>query len=219
MSLSKKINWLLTISGITTYAVSKATGQSTQFLDRYKLNPEKISGMSLGKAEILEDYIENLTLEDIFNVKKSVQQILISDTTEEKIQNFFNKNKYAAKLNWIKPHKDMFIVNFDTFSGKTFKKIPYSLEKLYFIHDLHIKNQNKLFDYLNQCAKRVNFDGSRNLFKIGKKSYQIVYVVNKPSSLSAISVVDIFETDTYLKEREVKLSDEDGLLSDEDLFQ
>lgn len=102
---------------------------------------------------------------------------------------------------------------------KRLKKIPYSLEKLYFIHDLHIKNQNKLFDYLNQCAKRVNFDGSRNLFKIGKKSYQIVYVVNKPSSLSAISVIDIFETDTYLKEREVKLSDEDGLLSDEDLFQ
>ncbi len=216
--LSKKINWLLTISGITTYKISKDTGESTQFLDGYKKNPDKICGMSLGKAENLEEYIEHLTFEDIFNAKKTTQQILIQDATEEEIKGFFAKNKYAAKLNWLKPYKNMFIVNFDTYSEKTFKKFPYDLENLYFITNLHVKNQNKLFNYLNQCAQRVNFGGSRNLYKIGGKSYQIVFVVNKPSSLSAITVCDIFETGTYQKDREIKLTEEESLLSDEDLY-
>lgn len=217
--LSKKINWLLTISGITSYKIAQETEQSPQFLDRYRKNPDKISGMSLGKAEKLEEYIEHLTLDDIFNAKKTTQQILIEETTEQEIKDFFAKYKYAVTLNWLKPHKDMFIVNFDTYSGKTFKKFPYSFQTLYFLKDLHYKNQNKLFNYLNHCAERINFGGSRELLKIGGKSYQIVYKVNKPSSLSAISVIDIFETDTYLKEREFKLSEEDSFLTEDDLYQ
>ncbi|MEQ9763273.1 hypothetical protein ABPS01_01105 [Streptococcus sp. ZJ151] len=58
--LVKKIKWLLLDSGLTTYEIGKATGQTTQFLDRYKNDPDKILGMSMRKAQILEEYIQKI---------------------------------------------------------------------------------------------------------------------------------------------------------------
>ncbi|HEQ4365342.1 TPA: hypothetical protein VGY92_001876, partial [Streptococcus pyogenes] len=60
MKPSQKIKWLLTATGITTYKIGKDIEESTQFLDRYKNDPEKIGGMRLEKAEKLLEYISNL---------------------------------------------------------------------------------------------------------------------------------------------------------------
>ncbi|HEX0028244.1 TPA: hypothetical protein VIA40_001378, partial [Streptococcus pyogenes] len=114
MKPSQKIKWLLTATGITTYKIGKDIEESTQFLDRYKNDPEKIGGMRLEKAEKLLEYISNLRQEDVIKTNWNNQQILVQNSTEKEITKYFNSYPFAIKLNWIKPHKEMFIVNFDT---------------------------------------------------------------------------------------------------------
>lgn len=56
----KTIEWLLLESNITTYQIAKDLKLSTQFLDGYKNNPEKIIKMTMAKAQLLEEYTINL---------------------------------------------------------------------------------------------------------------------------------------------------------------
>ncbi|WP_159561822.1 hypothetical protein [Streptococcus halichoeri] len=170
MKPSLKIKWLLTSTGITTYKIGKEINESTQFLDRYKNDPEKIGGMRLEKAEKLLDYIRNLRLEDVMKDEWNNQQILIQYSTEKEITEYFNSCPFAAKLNWIKPHEDMFIVNFDTVSKKTFRKYPYTLERLCFLHDEDKKKMEQFADFLTICGQKNPLGDSRALYECEEKN-------------------------------------------------
>lgn len=50
------ITWLLLESNVTTYQIAKDLKLSTQFLDGYKNNPQKIIKMTMAKAQLLEEY-------------------------------------------------------------------------------------------------------------------------------------------------------------------
>ncbi|MGQ7357783.1 hypothetical protein ACTGWZ_01460 [Streptococcus suis] len=217
MNTSTKIKWLLKSSGISTYRISKETGESTQFLDRYKKEPGLIGGMRLEKAEILLKYISNLSFEDVFPEKWNNQQILIEDATEDEIQKWFESYPYSVKLNWIKEHKDMFVVNFDTVSSKKFNKYPYGIRNLYFLENLNIERMEKFADFIRACGKCIELGGSKRLYEVNGKTYQIVFTINKPSALRALNLFKIIETDVYLDDAVPKLSDEDGLLGADDL--
>ncbi|HHJ9755853.1 TPA: hypothetical protein ACQN40_000780, partial [Streptococcus pyogenes] len=97
MKPSQKIKWLLTATGITTYKIGKDIEESTQFLDRYKNDPEKIGGMRLEKAEKLLEYISNLRQEDVIKTNWNNQQILVQNSTEEEITKYFNSYPFAIK--------------------------------------------------------------------------------------------------------------------------
>ena len=55
MRLSDKIEWLLTKSGLRPYGIGKAIGLSTQSIDPYRKDLNKIKRMGLARAELLED--------------------------------------------------------------------------------------------------------------------------------------------------------------------
>ena len=58
-------------------------------LDVYKNDLEKIKGMALERAEKLGEYIDNLSLEDIYKKKLSNAQIIIANASEDEIKEFF----------------------------------------------------------------------------------------------------------------------------------
>ena len=64
MRLSDKIEWLLTKSGLRPYGIGKAIGLSTQSIDPYRKDLNKIKRMGLARAELLEDYMGKLTWEE-----------------------------------------------------------------------------------------------------------------------------------------------------------
>ena len=70
-----------------------------------------------------------------------------------------------------------------------------------------------LYNRLWTEAEQENFGGSRILFKLDGKIYQIVSKINLPDGdyvpLSPITVIDIFETDTYLIDKEYQLTEEE----------
>lgn len=66
MKLSEKIKWLIFDSGITTYRIAKEIGENVQTLDYYKKDSNKIEGMSLKRAEKLEEFInQHFTEEEL----------------------------------------------------------------------------------------------------------------------------------------------------------
>lgn len=66
MKLSEKIKWLIFDSGITTYRIAKEIGENVQTLDYYKKDSNKIEGMSLKRAEKLEEFInQHITEEEL----------------------------------------------------------------------------------------------------------------------------------------------------------
>lgn len=218
MKPSQKIKWLLTAAGITTYKIGKDIKESTQFLDRYKNAPEKLGGMSLEKAENLLEYIDNLRQEDVIKTNWNNQQILVQNSTEEEITEYFNKYPFAIKLNWIKPHKEMFIVNFDTTSNKTFRKYPYDLENLYFLADKNRDKMAQFAEFLIICGRKYHFGGSRVLYEIEGKKYQIIFSIKRPSELRpVIKLINVIETDIYRDDLVPKISEEESILSPEEL--
>lgn len=50
------IEWLLDQEELTTYKIAKDTGQSTQFIDRYRKGYDKIPNMTGAKLQVLSDY-------------------------------------------------------------------------------------------------------------------------------------------------------------------
>lgn len=218
MNPSVKIKWLLTASGITTYKIGKKIGESTQFLDRYKNDPQKIGGMRLEKAEKLLDYIGTLKQEDVIRNTWNNQQILVQNSTEDEITDYFNSYPFAVKLNWIKPHKEMFIVNFDTVSDNTFKKYPYDLDNLYFFADRNREYMVRFADFLRACGTKLYFGGSRALYQVDGKKYQIIAKIKRPSEIGpALKVINVIETDVYREDLVPKISEEESILSPEEL--
>ncbi|HEN2969896.1 hypothetical protein ACFKJ4_06415 [Streptococcus agalactiae] len=218
MKASQKIKWLLTATGITTYKIGKDIEESTQFLDRYKNDPEKIGGMRLEKAEKLLEYISNLKQEDVIKNNWNNQQILVQNSTEEEITKHFNSYPFAIKLNWIKPYKEMFIVNFDTISNKTFKKYPYDLENLYFLKKKNKDAKAQFADFLRACGRKSYFGGSRILYEVEGKKYQIIFSIKRPSELRpVIKLINVIETDIYRDDLVPKISEEESILSPEEL--
>ncbi|HEP1653023.1 TPA: hypothetical protein ACKQ4H_001461 [Streptococcus pyogenes] len=218
MKPSQKIKWLLTATGITTYKIGKDIEESTQFLDRYKNDPEKIGGMRLEKAEKLLEYISNLRQEDVIKTNWNNQQILVQNSTEEEITKYFNSYPFAIKLNWIKPHKEMFIVNFDTTSNKTFRKYPYDLKNLYFLVDKNRDKMSQFAEFLIICGRKSHFGGSRVLYEVEGKKYQIIFSIKRPSELgSTIRLINVVETDTYRDDLVPEISEEESILRPEEL--
>lgn len=209
MSLQTKIKWLLRGSGITTYRIAKDINENVQTLDVYKNDLEKIKGMALERAEKLGEYIDNLSLEDIYKKKLSNAQIIIANASEDEIKEFFSKYDTATALKWIKPYKDKFIVNFDIYSQKKFRKNEHELYELEdSISTLNHELLQKKAKYIMACGESVNFGGSKTLYKLNGKSYQVVSVINAPGSLKAVDFIRIVETDEWKAEYEPKLDDD-----------
>ena len=209
MSLQTKIKWLLRGSGITTYRIAKDINENVQTLDVYKNDLEKIKGMALERAEKLGEYIDNLSLEDIYKKKLSNAQIIIANASEDEIKKFFSKYDIATTLNWIKPYKDKFIVNFDIYSQKKFRKNDHELYELEDkISTLNHELLQKKAKYIMACGESVNFGGSKTLYKLNGKSYQVVSVINAPGSFRAVDFIRVVETDEWKSEYEPKLDDD-----------
>lgn len=218
MKDSLKIKWLLTSSFVTTYQIAKTTGESTQFLDRYKKDPSLIGGMRLEKAEILLDYIKNLSREEVFPEKWNNQQILVEEATGKEIEDLFSTMKFSAKINWIKEYKDKLIVNFDTVSNKTFNTYPHRLENLNLIFKAwEMKLRDRFISYMRACGTKHYFGGSRVLYEVDGKKYQLVTPVNKPSIGKAVDFLGFVETDVYRDDLAYKVDEENSYLSNEDL--
>lgn len=62
----------------------------------------------------------------------NTNQILVQNATEKEIVMLFDKMKLSTNLNWLKPYKNMFIVNFNLSSNKNFNQYPYDFHRLSF---------------------------------------------------------------------------------------
>jgi hypothetical protein len=141
------------------------------------------------------------------------KQILVEDMTEQEIRELFNKYRVAT-INFIKPRKDKLIVNFEYLWERNTKNYPYFSRTLdWFLKESNRKYLQNLYKRLWTEAEQENFGGSRILFKLDGKSYQIVSTINPPSKdnvpLSPVRIIDIFETDTYLVEKEYQMTEEE----------
>lgn len=141
------------------------------------------------------------------------KQILVEDMTEQEIRDMFNKYRVAT-INFIKPRKDKFIVNFEYLWNRNTKNYPYFSNTLdWFLKESNRKYLQYMYKRLWTEAEQENFGGSRILFKLDGKSYQIVSTINPPSKdnlpLSPVRIIDIFETDTYLVEKEYQMTEEE----------
>ena len=141
------------------------------------------------------------------------KQILVEDMTEQEIRDMFNKYRVAT-INFIKPRKDKFIVNFEYLWNRNTKNYPYFSNTLdWFLKESNQKYLQYMYKRLWTEAEQENFGGSRILFKLDGKSYQIVSTINPPSKdnlpLSPVRIIDIFETDTYLVEKEYQMTEEE----------
>lgn len=149
----------------------------------------------------------------------SSKQILVEGMTEQEIRDMFDKYRVAT-INFIKPYKDKLIVNFEYLWKRNTKNYPYFSRTLdYFLDESNKKYLQNLYNRLWTEAKRENYGGSRNLFKLDGKSYQIVSKINLPDGdyipLSPITIIDIFETDIYLVDKEYQLTDKEVM---QDIF-
>lgn len=141
------------------------------------------------------------------------KQILVEDMTEQEIRDMFNKYRVAT-INFIKPRKDKLIVNFEYLWKRNTKNYPYFSNTLdWFLKESNQKYLQYMYKRLWTEAEQENFGGSRILFKLDGKSYQIVSTINPPSKdnlpLSPVRIIDIFETDTYLVEKEYQMTEEE----------
>lgn len=141
------------------------------------------------------------------------KQILVEDMTEQEIRDMFNKYRVAT-INFIKPRKDKLIVNFEYLWKRNTKNYPYFSNTLdWFLKESNQKYLQYMYKRLWTEAEQENFGGSRILFKLDGKSYQIVSAINPPSKdnlpLSPVRIIDIFETDTYLVEKEYQMTEEE----------
>lgn len=141
------------------------------------------------------------------------KQILVEDMTEQEIRDMFDKYRVAT-INFIKPYKDKLIVNFEYLWERKTKNYPYFSRTLdWFLKESNRKYLQHLYNRLWTEAEQENFGGSRILFKLDGKSYQIVSKFNLPDGdyvpLSPITIIDIFETDTYLVDKEYQLTEEE----------
>lgn len=94
------------------------------------------------------------------------------------------------------------------------KCFPYFDKQLeYFLSDSNHKYLQRLYNRLMREAKTIDYGGSRKLYVLDGKTYQIVSKLNIPTDgvrlLHPVTVLDIFETDTYLIDKEYKLTEEE----------
>lgn len=124
----------------------------------------------------------------------------------------------SSKLNWIKEHKDMYIVNFDTVSDKKFHKWPYEIENLiYIFKKCEVKLRKRFMNYMRACGIKHYFDGSRVLYEVDGKKYQLITRINKPSVGKAVDFLGFVETDVYRDDLAYKISEENSHLDQDDL--
>lgn len=146
----------------------------------------------------------------------ATQQILIQGSTEQEIQEVFAKYKLAVNLNWIKPHKEMFIVNFDFQSQKQLNRFPHDLHRVEFvISRLNRRLMEDLAQKLRTEGERIELGGSRALYRLDGKTYQIIDTINDPETArvtkKVFNILDVVETDEYILEKEITLSDEEAV--------
>ena len=120
----------------------------------------------------------------------------------------------VATINFIKPYKTMLIVNFNSLWKKGTKRFPYFDKQLkYFLSDSNHKYLQRLYNRLMREAETIDYGGSRQLYVLEGKTYQIVSKLNIPVDgirpLHPVIIIDIFETDTYLIDKECKLTEEE----------
>ena len=105
-------------------------------------------------------------------------------------------------------------MNFEYLWKRNTKNYPYFSRTLeYFLQESNKKYLQNLYNRLWTEAEQENFGGSRILFKLDGKSYQIVSKINLPDGdyvpIKPVTIIDIFETDTYLVDKEYQLTEEE----------
>lgn len=112
MEISKKIQWLIFDSGLTTYKIAQDLDMNVQTLDKYKNDPTKILGMALWRAEKISRYIDSVISEKELTQKlsepKNVKEIvdvynrkLLVDDSKRKLISYKNADqqiRYAAPI-------------------------------------------------------------------------------------------------------------------------
>ncbi|HEQ4365314.1 TPA: hypothetical protein VGY92_001843, partial [Streptococcus pyogenes] len=66
--------------------------------------------------------------------------------------------------------------------------------------------------------RKSHFGGSRVLYEVEGKKYQIIFSIKRPSELGpTIRLINVVETDTYRDDLVPKISEEESILRSEDL--
>lgn len=155
-----KIKWLL--KNDSQYSIAEKTGVAQPTLSYLKKGTRKMENLSVEVADKLVQYADDLFSEKFHKgYEKKECQILVEGSSREEIEETFSKYPYLLTLNWVKEHKNMFIVHFDftilgkntfehqpNFKAGNFKKYPYDLNIL-----------DKGFSSLEYLIKRDIFRG------------------------------------------------------------
>ncbi|WP_409240638.1 hypothetical protein, partial [Streptococcus pyogenes] len=98
------------------------------------------------------------------------------------------------------------------------RKYPYDLKNLYFLVDKNRDKMSQFAEFLIICGRKSHFGGSRVLYEVEGKKYQIIFSIKRPSELgSTIGLINVVETDTYRDDLVPKISEEESILRPEEL--
>lgn len=178
MRLSEKIEWLLTKSGITPYRIGKAIGLSTQSIDPYRKDLNKIKRMGLARAELLEDFMAKLTWEEIVEAhgyKKSIQVIQIVDYNDDELFDLVSNIRFISSPKWIDENEERFEIGMETYSSGPFKKEPYRVEELAFLRKPNQKLKEAFADYIRACGIKTITESGEVLYEVNGVKYRITY--------------------------------------------
>ena len=209
MNNDKKIEWLLFHSNVLYQKISDGTGIDVRTLKNYRrqlrINNNNRYEVVADEDELkLLDFIKNLKEDDVINNECIEHQILVRGSRED-IEKVFTSYKFAVKLNWIKEHKEeLFIVNFGIRSKKQFNRYPHDLKELIYIFSKYDYDcKVKLANFIRAVGKKHHFGGSRTLYEVGGKKYQVIIDIlddNPYQVTQPLKVRDIIETEAYIEE-------------------
>lgn len=209
MNNDKKIEWLLFHSNVLYQKIADGTGIDVRTLKNYRRqlrinNNNHYEVVADEDALKLLEFIKSLKEDDVLDNEYIEHQILV-EGDREKIEKVFNSYKFAVKLNWIKEYKEeLFIVNFGIKGKKQFNRYPYDLKEL--IYTFSEKNSDqkiKLSNFIRAVGKKHNFGGSRTLYEIDGKTYQVIIDIlddNPYRVTQPLEIRDIIETDVFIEE-------------------
>lgn len=209
MNNDKKIEWLLFHSNVLYQKISDGTGIDVRTLKNYRrqlrINNNNHYEVVADEDELkLLDFIKSLKEDDVLDNEYIEHQILVQGSSEH-IEKVFTSYKFAVQLNWIKEYKEgLFIVNFGIRSKKQFNRYPYDLKELIYTFSREDYDRKvKLANFIRAVGKEINFGGSRTLYEVDGKEYQVIIDIlddNPYRVTQPLKVRDIIETDVFIEE-------------------
>lgn len=194
MRLSDKIEWLLTKSGLRPYGIGKAIGLSTQSIDPYRKDLNKIKRMGLARAELLEDYMGKLTWEEVVEArgyKKTIQLIQIVDYDDDELVSLFENIRFVCSLKWMDENEERLEIGVETYSPGPFKNEPYSVEELAFLREFNQELKEDFVDYIQACGEMIVTESGEVLYQVREGRYRIVYAERDNQRNGAPKILDV----------------------------